>query len=287
LSPSPTRAAAASALAALLLAGACNSSRQNDGPLVASGADPSAGCLGESRPAQRDVRQKFTAGADTHEYLLDAPVSEPGRPRPLILVFHGFGSHAAEVCDGTGLRDVADREHAVLVCPEGREDAHLVGAVGRGWDINPSETRDIEYVTALLDRLETERCIDRRRVYATGMSNGGLFASLLGCKLAERVAAIAPVAGVMPLQGCAPARPVPALLFFGRRDRIVPPALTAGGRDWWAHANGCGTARDVDGCTAYADCRADVVACEGPQAHRWPDDATERIWRFFAAHPRT
>lgn len=282
MSPSPARAAAASALAALLLA-ACSAS-PTGGPPAA--ADPSAGCLGTTRAAVRDAHQQLTAGADTHAYLLDAPASEPGRPRPLILAFHGFRSDAANVCDGTGLRDVGAREHAILVCPEGREDAHLVNAVGRGWDIGPDDTRDVEFVTALLDHLETERCIDRRRIYATGMSNGGFFTSLLGCRLAERLAAIAPVAGVLPLHGCAPARPVPALLLYGKSDKVVPPSSIEDGRDWWAQANGCGTARDVDGCTTYAGCRADVVACEGPQAHQWPDDATERIWRFFAAHPR-
>ncbi len=284
MSPSAVRTAAASALVALLIASACSSPPR--GIPVPADTDPSAGCRGEPRAAERDARQQLTAGGDTHDYLLDAPDSEPARPRPLILAFHGFRSDAADVCAGTGLRDVAERERAVIACPEGREDARLIGAVGRGWDINPGETRDVGFVAALLDHLERERCIDRRRVYATGMSNGGLFTSLLGCRLAGRFAAIATVAGVMPLQGCAPARPLPVLLVFGRRDRVVPPALMRGGRDWWARIDGCAAPVDVDGCTAYGGCRADVVACEGSQAHQWPADATERIWRFFAAHPR-
>ncbi|HEY2387814.1 MAG TPA: PHB depolymerase family esterase [Candidatus Binatia bacterium] len=282
--PFRARAAAASALAALLLAGACRSSAPAGS--APAGTEPSEGCRAGAHDAEREARQSFTAGADTHELLIDAPASSVNEPRPLILAFHGFGSNAANVCDGTGLRTVAERERAVLVCPEGRDDVHLVGAVGRGWDVNPSETRDVDYVRALLDRLETERCIDRQRVYATGMSNGGFFASLLGCRLADRLAAIAPVAGVMPLKGCTPARPVPALLVFGRRDKVVPWALTEGGRNWWTETDGCGASQDVDGCFAFSGCRADVVACEGPQGHTWPADAAERIWRFFAAHPR-
>jgi polyhydroxybutyrate depolymerase len=278
------RAAAASALAVLLLAGACRSPAPAGS--VPAGTDPSDGCRAGARDAVRDARQSFTAGTDTHELLIDAPASAANDPRPLLLAFHGFNSNAANICDSTGLRAVAERERAVIVCPEGRDDAHLVGAVGRGWDVNPSETRDVDYLRALLDHLEAERCIDRRRVYATGMSNGGFFASLLGCRLADRIAAIAPVAGVMPLQGCTPARPVPALLFFGRRDKVVPWALTEGGRNWWTQTDACGASQDVDGCTAFTGCRADVVACEGPQGHVWPADATERIWRFFAAHPR-
>jgi len=118
------------------------------------------------------------------------------------------------------------------------------------------------------------------------MSNGGFFTNLLGCALADRLAAIAPVAGALALARCTPARPVPVLLVHGRSDRIVRPELVRGARDWWAGIDGCGNPVERDGCAQYAGCAADVVYCEGPQAHRWPSDATERIWRFFQVHPR-
>lgn len=278
------------AIVALLLASACSSAPSGTTHEVRPGdslaaTEPSSGC-GDTSPAVRNVRAEIDVADGTREYLLDAPAREPNQPLPLILAFHGFRSNAEDQCAGTGVRDLGEREHAIVVCPEGRPDVHLLDTVGRGWDINPGETRDVDFIAALLDRLERERCIDQRRIYATGMSNGGFFASLLGCRLAERIAAIAPVAGVMPLQACAPARPVAALIMFGRADRIVPIALAQAGRDWWRGIDGCGAAQEIDGCTSYAGCRADVVACEGPQAHRWPADATERIWRFFAAHPR-
>src|SRR5439155_516486 len=82
---------------------------------------------------------------------------------------------------------------------------------------------------------------DRRRIFATGMSNGGFFASLLGCELAARLAAVAPVAGALPLDGCVPARPVPVLLVHGRADRVVAPATARAARDWLACAGCCGT----------------------------------------------
>jgi polyhydroxybutyrate depolymerase len=277
----------ASAIVALLFASACSSTPSGTTPGdTATAAEPSSGCAGSGSPALHNSRVTLEVAGGAREYLIDAPASEADQPRPLILAFHGFSSNAEDQCGGTGLRALGEREHTIVVCPEGRPDARLLNTVGRGWDINPGETRDVDFVTALLDHLERERCVDRRRIYVTGMSNGGLFSSLLGCRLAERLAAIAPVAGVMPLQACAPARPVAALLMFGRADRIVPTALTHAGRDWWLRIDGCGAAQEVDGCTSYAGCRADVVVCEGPQKHRWPEDATERIWRFFTAHLR-
>ncbi len=247
--------------------------------------DASAGCARPSLPAVRGERRHITAGSEQRGYLFDAPASEGAAPRPIIFAFHGFRADAAGLRVGTGLAALAEREGVILVTPEGHEGVHLLGTVGRGWDLGADETRDVAVVRALLDALERERCVDRRRVYATGMSNGGFFASLLACRLADRVAAIAPVAGTMPLADCAPARPVPVLLTFGRADDVVPPTLMRAGRDWWAKVDRCDTAHDHDGCMEYEHCAAELVACEGPQAHSWPPGTTERIWRFFAAHP--
>ena len=112
------------------------------------------------------------------------------------------------------------------------------------------------------------------------------FASLLGCVAADRLAAVAPVWGGLDLRTCVPVRAVPVLVVYGRADRIVPAEMVHGARDWWARANGCGPAVEREGCTRYTRCAADVVYCEGPQAHRWPRSATARVWRFFQAHPR-
>ena len=210
----------------------------------------------------------------------------PDRPLPVVFVFHGFRADAADLRAGAGWAVLAAREGFIAVHPEGHDDVRLLGTVGRGWDMEPGETRDLEMVRALLDRLEAERCVDRRRVFATGMSNGGFFANLVGCGLATQIAAVAPVAGARPLPGCTPARPLPILLLHGRADRVIDPGLARDARDWWARANRCTGAVTVDGCEHQQGCAADVVLCEGGQGHAWPADATGRIWEFFRAHPR-
>src|SRR5439155_599958 len=156
-----------------------------------------------------------------------------------------------------------------------------LGTAGRGWDIRPDEARDAGFVRRLLDRFEQERCVDRRRVFATGMSNGAFFASLLGCVAADRLAAVAPVAGGLDLRACAPVRPVPILFVYGRADRIVRAEMVHGARDWWARADGCGAAVERDGCTRYTACAADVIFCEGPQAHRWPAPPLDSIGELW------
>jgi len=247
----------------------------------------SAGCgSGPFTAAHGDV-QRLTSDGEERTYILDAPASPAGRPLPIVLSFHGFRDDAANHRRYTGWAPLSEREGFVTLYPQGHDGVRLLGTIGRGWDMRSQETRDVEFVRALLTRVERERCIDRRRIFATGMSNGGFFANLLGCKLADRLAAIAPVAGAMSLAACAPGQPIPVLLIFGRADDVVPPSLMRGARDWWAEIDHCGARSDDRECARYASCAADLVSCEGPQAHVWPPDATERIWRFFQTHPRS
>jgi polyhydroxybutyrate depolymerase len=92
---------------------------------------------------------------------------------------------------------------------------------------------DVGFVSALLDHLEDKLCLDRRRVFASGMSNGGLFSHRLACDLSERIAGIAAVAGTDMTGSCAPTRPVSVLQIHGTADGHVP----------WQGGEGCGLAR--------------------------------------------
>ena len=265
--------------AVLLVLVACG--RTADGPAPSAAAV--AACEGPARAAARGERRSVVVDGERREYLLDAPASAAGEALPVVLSFHGFRSTAWAHRWWTGMASVARRERFILVNPEGHEGVRLIGTTGRGWDIWWGETRDVDFVRALLDALEAERCIDPRRVYATGMSNGGFFASLLGCMLSDRVAAIAPVAGGMPLRECEPERPPRVLMIYGSADRVVGADLVHAGRDWWARAQGCGAPRPDGDCERYEGCAADVVYCEGSHAHRWPRGASKRIWRFFTS----
>jgi polyhydroxybutyrate depolymerase len=267
---------AAVALALLLVAAAC---RQAASEGARGGAGPSAGCRTGTLPALEGERREL----DGRVYLIDAPAASADEPLPLVLAFHGFRGSPEDLRGGTGLSQLAQRERFVAVYPAGHQGVELLGTTGRGWDLRPDQTRDRDFVVALLDRLEQERCVDRHRVFATGMSNGGFFSSLLGCQLPDRLAAVAPVAGALALKGCPSTRPVPIMLMYGSRDPVVPPDMVSGAVTWWADHNGCRSSASSDGCTRWSGCAAEVVACEGTQGHMWPFDATDRIWRFFSA----
>ncbi|MDV7396997.1 hypothetical protein RZS08_36700, partial [Arthrospira platensis SPKY1] len=104
------------------------------------------------------------------------------------------------------------------------------------------------FLLALTDTLHNWYNIDLNRVYATGFSNGGFMSYRLACEASDRIAAIAPVAGTMPIaiaNNCQPTRSVPILHIHGTADFIVPYAgnssfLSVGESiEYWRNSNNC------------------------------------------------
>jgi polyhydroxybutyrate depolymerase len=234
----------------------------------------------------RGVRRDLTVAGEVRSYVLDVPPGPMDEPRPVVLGFHGFRAAPGRLRRWTGLGRMAQRHGMIVAFPEGHDGVELRGATGRGWDMAPGEGRDQAFVAALLDALEREWCVDPKRVYATGMSNGAFFVNLLGCTMGGRLAAIAAVAGSQPLPACPDPQPLPVLLVHGGSDRVVDPALARGARDWWMKTNGCTGTRIEEFCTLGVGCKADVTYCEPKQGHTWPRPATRRILGFFEAHAR-
>ncbi len=70
--------------------------------------------------------------------------------------------------------------------------------------------------------LEPSLNVDSKRVFATGISNGGMMCYRLAAELSDRIAAIAPVAGAMAIEEAKPIRPVSVMHFHGKSDSMVP-----------------------------------------------------------------
>jgi polyhydroxybutyrate depolymerase len=161
-----------------------------------------------------DRTLSVSVDGDSHKALLHVPRGARGR-LPLVLAFHGAYDDARFTSVYFGLSRLADRKHFAVLYPQASH--------GRFWELPRGQHEDVNTVRALLDRVERAPCIDGSRVYATGVSNGGGFTARLGCEMADRLAAIAPVAGgYTPLGNCHPARPLPLLEIHGARDDVVP-----------------------------------------------------------------
>lgn len=163
------------------------------------------------------------------KYLLHIPaVLDPLVPAPLVLALHGGGGHAEHMAEDAnyGLIAKADREGFVIAFANGY--SRLPGGKMATWnaggccgDARDRKVDDVGFARALVQRIAQQVPIDNRRVYATGMSNGGMMSHRLACEAADVFAAVASVAGTEAAETCAPSRPIAVLHIHARDDSHV------------------------------------------------------------------
>ncbi len=261
---------------------------------------------------------------EQREYRMYVPRSLTDGPSALVVMMHGgFGSaEQAELSYGWDRQ--AERSGLVMAYPDG---------IGRSWNAGgccgPAMKQDVDdvgFIEAMVRQISAGLDVDAQRVYATGMSNGGIMAYRLACE-SDMFAAIAPVAATM-LADCDPSVPVSVFHIHGGADRSIPPDGGVGGGtqnidgpplseviSYWRGVDGCGdptvspygddprvqleAALDCDDATAVEYI---LISDAG---HQWPGsptsdlrddlgadppspllDATFEIAGFFAAHPR-
>lgn len=186
---------------------------------LALGAWPSAGAAGGCAQAPPAGSDPVTLDIDgmMRTALVHIPAGlAPGRAVPLVLALHGYGGSGPRMEPYSGFSAVADRYGFLVAYPS---------SMGLFWNSTAARTapRDVRFLAELIDDLEQTLCVDARRVYATGVSNGGSMVALAGCELSSRIAAVAPVAGDYTRQpACRPSRPVSVLEIHGTADQVVP-----------------------------------------------------------------
>jgi len=173
-----------------------------------------------------DTTRSLQVDRRTRTYLVHVPKSYDGtKPYPVVLAFHGGGSNAEQMVRFCGLSEKADRAGFLVVYPNGTGLLTTMltwnGGNCCGFAMQ-HQVDDVAFIRALLDDLESAIKVDRRRIYATGMSNGAILTYRLASELSDRIAAVAPVAGPMGTETCAPQRSVPVIHFHGTNDEFAP-----------------------------------------------------------------
>jgi polyhydroxybutyrate depolymerase len=256
---------------------------------------PPLACTGKTgAKGTRSVQLQH--GGRPRSSLLHVPDKyDPSSGAMLVLNFHGFTSTGWQQALLSRMSRHSDERGFIVAYPEGIAASWNAGACcGTAWS---DSVDDVGFVRALLDAIAERYCIDPSRVFATGMSNGGFFSHRLACELSDRIAAVAPVAGVLgiPEAACAPPREVPVLHFHGTADPLVPyaggtpilPQLGAGlvfrsvaqTLTHWRSRNGCsgferGFYQQGDAtCVEWPDCSggAQTALCTiDGGGHTWP-----------------
>jgi polyhydroxybutyrate depolymerase len=239
------------ALATLLLlvmgaTGACGT----DG-----GADTGGGCPtpGGFPPGERTLTLQH--GGVTRACIVHVPASYDGRhPVPLVFDIHGLTSNAGQQAALTGWGAKADREGFIVVWPDGLDSSWNGGSLCCGSSM-ANNVDDEGFIRAVVARMRVDACVDAKRVYVTGLSNGGAMSHLLACRAADVFAASAPVSMANGAIPCEPSRPISVVMFRGTTDPLVPydgglifPGAAADFSQW----------RTLDGCTGTPETTHDV-----------------------------
>jgi polyhydroxybutyrate depolymerase len=188
--------------------------------LLPACASLSAQGLTEHR-LQHDGRQRT--------YLMHRPArsERAAHPRALVLVLHGGGTAADSMVRLTHGRfnELADRDNAVVVYPQGIDHAWNDGRDPSASTAHRDQIDDVEFLRAVIREAAVREGVDPARVFATGISNGGMMALRLGCEQPEVVRAVAPLTASIPTPlkpVCQHATRVGLLLMNGTEDPLVP-----------------------------------------------------------------
>jgi polyhydroxybutyrate depolymerase len=194
------------------------------GALLASGAPPasaavrpqsSAGCHTGAAPIQNGETVDYSAAGEAGNYIVEAPSDEnSSQPLPLVVDLHGYSETAAIQVDITKLGSYGATKGFITVTPQVNETV-------QHWVTTPG-SQDQKFLITLISHVENTLCVDSRRVYVAGYSNGAFMASALACTDASKIAAVATVSGIQAPSGCHPSRRVPVVAFHGTKDPFVP-----------------------------------------------------------------
>ncbi|MDB4173961.1 T9SS type A sorting domain-containing protein [Bacteroidia bacterium] len=264
--------------------------------------------------SQTFISQTIDHDALTREYGIYVPASYDGTTNfPLLFNLHGGGGTNSAWQVTSDMRPIADTANFILVYPQARPDPSDGNSFN--WIPKvPGTFDDVPFFSSLIDTITSNYQIDQNRIYACGYSLGGDMTFELGCKLNNRIAAIAPVARTMqanPNSFCSPVHPTGVLTILGTDDLVSPyNGIVFGGLEYyisaaathsyWATHNNCVTTAimstvspsverytwfTASGC-AYVE---ELKVIGG--GHDWPGsfgnmtiDANEEIWQFVSRY---
>jgi len=162
-------------------------------------------------------------GGMNRSFLVYAPSSYGSKPVPVVFDFHGLSGTSMQEMSLSRWNTLANTEGFIVVYPQGVGNSWNAG--GCCGDSMSMMVDDVAFVRAIITNLSTEACIDTKRVYASGCSNGGGMSFRVACEAADVVAGVAPVDFDCVLgtrcNTCKPARPITIVQFRSPNDQLV------------------------------------------------------------------
>lgn len=220
------------------------------------------------------------------QYIVKTPADyDRNKPYRLVFAWHGLGGTAMQIASNFYGLVSRSANTTIFIAPQGLPNPQQNNFAA--WA--NTKDGDITFIRKLIDWAKTTYCIDEKRIFSIGMSNGGMFANVVGCELGDTFRATAAMSGGGP-QGYA-TKPCTGKLAVwishGNKDDNVPFSYGQKSRDYWVKANHCGseTMTVMPGnCLEYQGCDEGypVQFCEFDGGHMVPSFAGESAWNFFS-----
>lgn len=214
--------------------------------------------------------------ADGIFYHVRAPLNyNPERAHPLLMVFPPAGKNAEKSESFTHLTTEATRRGFVIAHTSHR----------------PISAEMAAKLAKVQQDIAATWCIDLKRVYATGHSDGGTMPHALAVlpETKGSVSGIAPSAAGFrqkDFEAYSCPAPMPVMIMHNQGDTLFP----GWGKEsaaWWAACNRCDMTQSAvplnNGCVAYQGCagRGPTVYCEKSGSHMDWQDRGDDIVHFF------
>ncbi len=276
-----------------------------------AGGGVSAACMGKGAMMPGNTDYMIMTSGESRDYRVHVPPTYDAKnPVALVVALHGYTEKIDDFMDISHFAEAVDKRGMLVVFPQGKAPLGVPG-----WNAGTccgtaqtQKTPDVQFIRDMVAKIEQDYCVDPKRIFVSGFSNGGMLSHRLACEFSERVAAVGAVSGTMAIDPCVIKRHVPILHIHGTSDIVVPynQSITAQTVpqtiDGWTARNFCAGTTSVVyskgsvSCALYGACNADVELCtiEGG-SHEWPGggsamgmgdlNATEYILDFFEAHP--
>jgi polyhydroxybutyrate depolymerase len=310
----------AALVVALALVG-CGRATAGSASLGASGSPTAPATATAAFPAGSSD-QVIEVGGRSRDYRIFVPAQLPAKA-PLVIMLHGGFGDAQQAETSYGWDEQAAADHFIVAYPNGVDRAWNVGGGCCGQPAAQAFD-DVAFISAVVTQIEARASIDPTRVYATGISNGGMMAYRLACDTSI-FAAIGPDSATL-LGECPSPHPLSVIHIHGLADKNIP--FAGGQGDGYAKIDGPPVEtviagwRSTDACAPPTATTAGVVTtstatCPNGMAvelitiagagHQWPGSpsrpelekllgtdppsqalsATQTIWAFFSVHART
>jgi poly(3-hydroxybutyrate) depolymerase len=263
---------------------------------------------------QQDITISMLSGGIQRSFAVHLPMANPPANLPVLFCFHGTGGTSTGMAGTSGFNALADQNNFIAVYPQAvtvgadiQWNAYVDDQPGDAAVGDPNAPDDVLFTKDMINRLSTDYSIDRKRVYASGLSNGGFMCYALAMFAYKEIAAIAPVAGnlwgedkfLQSISADPNITPIPDMHIHGTADNVVDypdPDNTQKPYEEWPlffAGRGCGgtTYTDVVPIMANVD---KLVFCPPPvevslirikgMGHAWSDGVyptSREIVKFF------